>query len=112
VFDLSHNKIGTVNSNIRFAREAALKKLNVSSNKIRNLNFLNNDGSFGTPLLTYLNISDNFLTELDLRGSKNLVELDCTGNPLTSLSLTPNISPSPHLINCENKTVSPPFAFD
>jgi len=69
-------------------------------NSLKKYNFShNNANKFGldkTPSLTHLDVSNNQLTELDLRkSSPNLMSLDCSNNPLNNglnLTNTPQIS--------------------
>ncbi|CAG8580275.1 2469_t:CDS:2 [Ambispora gerdemannii] len=55
-----------------------IKKLNLSFNNLRG--FVNSE----VPSLTHLDVRSNALTNLDLRGARDLVELNCSNN--TSLT--------------------------
>lgn len=85
-----------------------LKKLNCSYSYMVSL-------VLNTPALTYLDISNNLLKNLDLSNSNNLVEVDCSNNPsLASLSLPINFNPI--FLNCQNtkldKVNTTSFVFD
>ena len=64
---------------------AAVKWINCSERQIEKLTGI---GYFTA--LTYLNCSDNQLTELDVRKNKALTYLDCSDNQLTELDVSEN----------------------
>lgn len=65
-----------------------MKKINLSHN-----NFYEVD-NYDVPSITHLDASSNLLTNLDLRGSRNLTELNFSNNSyLTNLSLPTNFNP-------------------
>ncbi|CAG8667727.1 1422_t:CDS:1 [Racocetra fulgida] len=76
-FDCSHNQISYFTYSLPKAR-----KFNISNNVMTNF-------SLDAPFLSYLDLSINSLQTLDLRslGGENVIELNCSNNPLTSLSL-------------------------
>jgi len=73
---LSHNQIGTGGYLWGDHLFLQLKKLNLSNN------FIELTDLSKAPRLTHLDISGNFLTELDLHNNINLKELRCLNNPL------------------------------
>ncbi|CAH1756432.1 13156_t:CDS:2 [Entrophospora sp. SA101] len=79
------NDIGLSNSAL------SLKKLNNSYNRIPSFGFIGSN-------LTHLDITSNNLTKLDVHEASNLIELKCSGNPITNLSLPSN--PSPNFVDC------------
>jgi hypothetical protein len=83
--DFSHNYFNSFN-----IQDWKIKKFNISSNYVKD-----SGSSFaGVSFLTHLDCSNNLLTKLDLSySSKNLIELKCSGNSITNLSLgeAPNL---------------------
>jgi len=63
---------------------AAITKIEASGLGIKDMSGLGEK----FPGLTYLDCSDNELTELDLSGLTGLTHLDCSGNRLTTLDIT------------------------
>lgn len=52
--------------------------------------------------LELLSIGDNLLTGLDLSSNPNLLEMDCSGNPMTSLNLANGMNESLQAMNATN----------
>ncbi|CAG8476648.1 1690_t:CDS:1, partial [Dentiscutata heterogama] len=62
-----------------------------NSPNMKTLNFSHNSITayfFDVPNLAYLDVSSNLLTILDLHSNANLVELKCSNNPISNLTLT------------------------
>ncbi|CAG8513015.1 hypothetical protein C2G38_2030341 [Gigaspora rosea] len=87
--DKSHNQLA--GSNFALPNSPSIKKLNFSYNSISAY-------YFETPNLAYLDVTSNLLTILDLHTTANLVELKCSNNQISNLTLTQ--SPKLVLFDC------------
>ncbi|KAF0555609.1 monocyte differentiation antigen cd14 isoform x1 [Gigaspora margarita] len=87
--DKSHNQLA--GSNFALPNSPSIKTLNFSYNSISAY-------YFETPNLAYLDVTSNLLTILDLHSTANLVELKCSNNQISNLTLTQ--SPKLVLFDC------------
>jgi len=80
--DFSHNQL-MLSFGISLRWTPRFQKVNLSHNSIAS--FINRE----VPGLTHLDVSNNLLTNLDVWGTRDLVELNCSGNPfLTNFSFS------------------------
>ncbi|CAG8827488.1 28907_t:CDS:2 [Gigaspora margarita] len=87
--DKSHNQLA--GSDFALPNSPSIKTLNFSYNSISAY-------YFETPNLAYLDVTSNLLTILDLHSTANLVELKCSNNQISNLTLTQ--SPKLVLFDC------------
>ncbi|CAG8541189.1 20027_t:CDS:1, partial [Racocetra fulgida] len=77
--DESHNLLS--GNGLSLPNSPTIKKLNFSYNKISGF-------YLDTPNLAYLDLTSNLFITLDLHITPNLVELKCSNNPISNLTLT------------------------
>ncbi|CAG8757671.1 4611_t:CDS:1, partial [Gigaspora rosea] len=80
IMDFSHNLL----TNFLITNSLLLPRLSIIN---FSYNLLSDIGP-GSVILTHLDVSNNFLTRLDLQNCKNLIALNCSANPnLSNLTL-------------------------